>query len=57
MTASQNCFGKILASQVETKWNEMKRTEMKRDQTKHDAKKRDEKWRKETANHINPLVT
>ena len=52
MTASQNCFGKILASNLKTKCDEMKR-----DETKHDAKKRDENWRKETANHITPLVT
>ena len=57
MTASQDCLGKILASHLEKECNETKRDEMKRDETKHDVKKRDEKWRKETANHITPLIT
>ena len=62
MTASQNCFGRILASHLESKCDETKRIdmkldEMKRDETKHDTKKRDEKGRKETTNHITPLVT
>ena len=39
------------------KRDETKHDAKKRNETKHDTKKRDEKWRKETANHITPLVT